>query len=56
MIQMYKVPVCGASEALQPSLRIICTEKPGHEGDHRTIYSVESERKTGFEYRWPQNG
>lgn len=64
-MQINKVAVCGAkSEEIQPKFTVLCTEAPNHEGDHRTIYSVNEpeERKYGeekspvfgFEYRWPK--
>jgi hypothetical protein len=47
------IEVCGErSEEIQPNFHVICTEKPDHEGDHRTVYSVDINIKKGFEYSW----
>jgi hypothetical protein len=54
-VKVERVRVCGArSHEVQPKFSVICTEPQNHEGDHTTIYSVDSATKLGFRYSWPQ--
>lgn len=55
MVKTNRIPVCGVqSTEIQPKFSVICTETPNHEGDHRTVFSVNPADNTGFEYSWPQ--
>lgn len=63
MVEQHNVPVCGSrSDDIAPKFSVLCTEKPHHEGDHKTIFSVIEEDfingrndKVGIEYRWPNH-